>query len=913
MKEIAHQTTFTEQASPKDRHTPFLRRVFTEQNVDPFDQIKWTLRDAVIGTEEKKVFEQKNVEFPEFWSQNAVNITASKYFRGKLGAPNREHSVRQMVTRVAHTIRGWGESSNYFNKHQAQIFEDELSSVLVNQFAAFNSPVWFNVGVKEKPQCSACFILSVEDDMSSILEWIKTEGMIFKGGSGAGVNISRLRSRLEHLAGGGYSSGPISFMRGADSVAGMIKSGGTTRRAAKMVVMDIDHPDVMDFIRAKADEEDKVRALSAAGYNMADLNDPAWNSIQFQNANNSVRISDDFMRAAAENKTWETKFRINGETAEQLNAKNLLQEIAKAAWECGDPGVQFDTTINNWHTCPNSGRINASNPCSEYMHVDNSACNLASLNLMKFVNDDGSFKTEEFKHVVRLVILAQEIIVGHSSYPTAKIEENTKNMRQLGLGYANLGSLLMTKGLAYDSDKGRAWAGAITSLMAGEAYRYSSQIASRVGPFGAYAINREPMLGVIAQHKKAAESLPVDLIEDKTLANEAKNVWSMALESGEEHGFRNAQVTVIAPTGTIAFMMDCDTTGIEPAFSLVTMKQLVGGGWMKMVNQEVEHALRNLKYPEHEVQEIISWVAENGTVEGAPHLKEEHLSIFDCAVKPSKGVRTISWQGHVKMVAAAQQFISGAISKTFNMPSETSVEEILDCYVMSWKLGIKAMAVYRDGSKASQPLQTSHSKTKEKPVAEIPPMGSRRKLPTTRPSETHKFSIAGHEGYLTYSTFEDGGLAEVFIRMAKQGSTLSGLLDAFAISISMALQYGVPLDALAHKFIYSRFEPSGFTENPNIRIATSIVDYIFRYLAKRFLPKESLEDFGMSDHENESQSEPIKDIVKTAPPITKSETLKNENGVIFADTMCRSCGGMMIRTGTCLTCLQCGNSSGGCS
>jgi len=885
-----------------------LKRIFTKPGVHPFEEITWVKRNAVIGTEDKKAFEQNDVEFPDFWSVNAVNITASKYFRGKLGTPERESSVKQMISRVARTIRLWGENAGYFNSSsQAQIFEDELTHLLVYQKAAFNSPVWFNVGVTSSPQCSACFILSVEDDMRSILQWITNEGIIFKGGSGAGVNLSRLRSKRESLSQGGRASGPISFMRGADAVAGMIKSGGTTRRAAKMVVLDIDHPDIMDFIRCKADEEKKVKALIDAGYEMNDLNNDAWASIQFQNANNSVRITDDFMKAYEADATWSTRFRVSGEIADTYRARELLSAIAQAAWECGDPGVQFDTTINDWHTCPNSGRINASNPCSEYMHLDDSACNLASINLMKFLREDGTFMVKEFKHAVDVMILAQDIIVDGSSYPTPKIAENAKNFRELGLGYANLGALLMTLGLPYDSEEGRAVAAAISSLLTGEAYRFSAELARVKGPFRGYEINREPMLRVINKHREASKRIDSNIIKDSTLSEEARLVWDEAAALGETYGVRNSQVSVIAPTGTIALMMDCDTTGIEPDFSLVKMKQLVGGGWMKIINSTVPMALKRLNYSENEIEDIVKWIEEHGTVEGAPNFKDEHLPIFDCAVRSKEGTRSIPWQGHVKMVAAVQPFISGAISKTFNMPHETTKEEILDAYVMAWKLGIKAFAVYRDGSKATQPLHTIQRKTKAN-AAEISPM--RRKLPPTRISETHKFSIAGHEGYLTYGMYDDGSLAEMFIRVAKQGSTLAGLLDSFAIAVSMALQYGVPLKALAQKFIHSRFEPSGYTENPDIRIATSIVDYIFRYLALRFLNDEDLEEFGI--RKSEAKETPA-DTRLPAAEASKFVKYEMPRGFVQADTVCRSCGGMMVRTGSCLTCLECGSSNGGCS
>ena len=904
----------------KSRATLPLKRYFTKEGTHPFDEINWVKRDAVVGGGDKKNFEQKDVEFPDFWSPNAVNITASKYFRGKLGTPQRETSARQMIERVVKTIRGWGEKSGYFeNADQAQIFEEELAHLLVYQKGSFNSPVWFNVGTTAKPQCSACFILAVEDDMRSILDWIRTEGIIFKGGSGAGVSLSPLRSKRENLSGGGYASGPVSFMRGADSVAGMIKSGGTTRRAAKMVVLGADHPDILEFIRCKAEEEKKVRALMAAGYDMSDLNNDAWSSIQFQNANNSVRLTDDFMHAVEADGMWETKFRTH-DISEKYNARQILMEVAKAAWECGDPGVQFDTVINDWHTCPASGRINASNPCSEYMHLDNSACNLASLNLMRFLREDGTFMARDFRHAVDIFILAQEIIVGGSSYPTELIGKNAAAFRELGLGFSNLGALLMTKGLPYDSEEARAWAGAITSVMTGEAYRYSALIAKKVKPFEGYAPNREPMLRVIGKHRDASREIDFRAIDDPAMEKEATEVWDRALDLGREHGYRNSQVTVIAPTGTISFMMDCDTTGVEPEFSLVKMKQLVGGGWMKIVNAGVSEALKRMGYSETERQNIVDWIADHGTVEGSLDLKPEHLAVFDCAVKPSAGNRSISWQGHVKMVAAVQPFISGAISKTFNMSSETTEAEIFDAYLMAWKLGIKAFAVYRDGSKATQPLSTSKKeKAEEATVSEVHvPIASRRRLPTTRVSETHRFSVAGHKGYLTYSTHEDGSLAEIFIRIAKQGSTLSGLLDAFAIAVSVGLQYGVPLKDLANKFIYSRFEPAGFTENPDIRIATSIVDYIFRYLSLRFLPQEELEELGL-DHVNGNGNGSKVDMSEMngdPSPAEEPKALENGNGngqSKVSDTVCRKCGGMMVRTGTCLTCLYCGSSSGGCS
>ncbi|MEX1014298.1 MAG: vitamin B12-dependent ribonucleotide reductase [Candidatus Paceibacterota bacterium] len=939
-----------------------IKRHFTKEGVHPYDEVKWVKRDASVKAGPNNVFEQKGVEFPNFWSRNAVNIVASKYFYGKIGTEERESSLKHIIDRVVKTIRGFGEKFGHFaNEEQARIFEEELAHIILHQKGSFNSPVWFNVGTIDPPQCSACFILSVEDDMDSILEWIKTEGLVFKLGSGAGINLSKLRSKKERLSGGGYSSGPMAFMRGADSVAGMIKSGGTTRRAAKMVVMDVDHPDIMDFIRSKAEEENKIRAFVDAGYNMQDLNDEAWHSIQYQNANNSVRISDEFMKAAENGEKWKTKFRTSEDnsSAPEYDAAELLHEVAKAAWESGDPGVQFDTTINDWHTCPNSGRINASNPCSEYMHIDNSACNLASINLLKFLNDDGSFAVEEFKHVVDILILAQEIVVDGSSYPTQKIADNSHKFRQLGLGFANLGAFLMSKGIPYDSDEGQAWSGAIASLMAGEAYRYSALMAERIGPFEGFAINREPMLRVINKHRMASHEIDRSNLDNEKLGEESMAVWDRAYDLGEKNGFRNAQATVIAPTGTISFMMDCDTTGIEPDFSLLKMKQLVGGGWMKIVNESVKNALDNLGYKAEEVREIVDYVSENGTVENAPNFKEEHLPIFDCAVAPANGTRQISWRGHVRIVAAVQPFISGAISKTFNMSHDTNVDEIAEAYQTAWEKGIKAFAVYRDGSKSTQPL-SSGGKKKEKKDDEKEKnqetvsnkeeskkeerKALRKRLPTTRKSETHKFSIVGHEGYLTYSMYENGDLAEMFIRIAKQGSTMAGLLDSFAISVSLALQYGVPLKTLASKYIYSRFEPSGVTENPDIQIASSIVDYIFRYLSLKFLSDDDLAGFGMARKNNELEeglaTEKKEDIIKNDLEEDKEETnessftdssvdeeelvsvldssveiefVNSKSGKkITSANACKKCGGMMVRTGTCETCIQCGESNGGC-
>ena len=748
-----------------------------------------------------------------------------------------------------------------------------------------------------------CFILSVEDNMESILQWIYTEGMIFKRGSGSGINLSTLRSSVETLSKGGHSSGPVSFMRGADAVAGMIASGGSTRRAAKMVVLNIDHPDSMKFIRAKAEEEKKVRALISAGYNMYDLNNEGWYSIQYQNANNSVRVTDEFMQAVEDDGKFATRFVNSGKVAQEYRAQDLMQQIAQAAWESGDPGMQYDTTINRWHTAVNTGRINASNPCAEYMHLDNSACNLASLNLVKFLNSDGTFNVRDFTHAVDIIILAQEILVDGSSYPTEKIAQNSHDFRQLGLGYANLGALLMTWGLPYDSDGARHSAGAITALMCGEAYRYSAEIAKRMGPYAGYKINKEPQLNVISLHRDSVNRVRESKVMDKSIQRAARESWDQALSSGRRYGVRNSQVTVLAPTGTIALMMDCATTGVEPEFALVKIKQLVGGGLMKFINTAVPQALQHLGYNDEEKTTIVDYIEKNGTIEGAPGLKEEHLAVFDCAVKPAGGKRFIPWQGHVKMVASVQPFISGAISKTFNMPYETTVEEIMQAYIMGWKMGLKAFAVYRDGSKAAQPLVTASGQGGARPEQKV----VRRRLPPTRLSETHKFSIAGHEGFFTYGMYENGDLGELFIRMSKQGSTLAGLLDAFAIAVSVALQYGVPLKSLVRRFAYGRFEPAGYTENPAIQVATSITDYIFRYLALRFLSPADLDELGIKSPPKEAEA-----LTKEISLISQRPVLSEEKPVVYADSMCRECGGMMIQTGSCKTCFGCGATSGGC-
>lgn len=910
---MPHTKVREEKEKPIETTSPQFRRVFTKSGVHPYDEVRWTKRVVSIKRGDGSSTELTELEFPDSWSDNAVQIAVTKYFRGKIGAPERETSVKQMIDRVVHTVQRWGETFGHLQtKEESQIFGDELTHILLHQKAAFNSPVWFNVGVKEKPQCSACFILKVDDSMESILEWIRTEGMIFKHGSGSGINVSPLRSSRESLSGGGKSSGPLAFMRGADSVAGMIKSGGTTRRAAKMVVMNIDHPDIVDFIQCKAEEERKVRALATAGYNMADINNDAWNSIQYQNANNSVRVTDEFMRAVEADADWQTRFITTGEVADTYKARDLMRMIAEAAWESGDPGIMFDTTVNDWNTAANTARINATNPCAEYNHIDNSACNLASINLMKFLGEDNAFAISDYKHAIRIMISAQEILVNGSSYPTTAIEKNSHDFRQLGLGYANLGGLLMSFGYPYDSEESVAWTAVLTAIMTGEAYRQSAVLASRVGPFPAYEVNKKPMLRVLEKHRAKLAEVKKEKLHDQSAYGAAKTSWDEAVRLGKMYGVRNSQATVLAPTGTIALMMDCDTTGIEPVFAHVALKQLVGGGYMKIVNRIVPRALKVLGYTEGEIGDIVKWVQDKGTLEGAPHLKETHLPVFDAAVAPAAGARSISWQGHVRVVAAAQAFISGAISKTFNMPHETTPEEIMESYIMAWHVGIKAFAVYRDGSKGAQALftlgETKHSSPQQ--VLRLTPQ--KRSLPPTRPSETHKFSIVGHDGYITYSMYEDGSLAEIFIRMAKQGSTLSGLLDVFAITVSNALQYGLPLKVLAAKFIYGRYEPSGVTENPEIPVALSITDYVFRYLAYRFLSRDDWFELGIERYEDADHGAPIVSTL-SAPKEAKKEEVPHNPRVIFSDTVCRLCGGMMIQTGTCRTCLQCGMSSGGCS
>jgi ribonucleotide reductase alpha subunit len=1095
-----------------------IKRLFTTPGEHPFDAVEWELRDAHIGHGDRVAFEQREVEFPQSWSQNATNIVAQKYFRGQLGDPSRERSVKQMIGRVAGTITRWGRAGGYFAREQdAEAFEHELAHILLHQMAAFNSPVWFNVGFEESPACSACFILSVEDTMESILDWNTKEGMIFRGGSGSGVNLSNIRGSMEPLAKGGTASGPVSFMRGADSWAGTIKSGGKTRRAAKMVVLDVDHPDIREFIWCKAREEDKAAALRDAGFDMS-IDGEGFFSIQYQNANNSVRVTDEFMRAVEEDGEWRLTARTTGEpVGEPVRARELMREIAEAAWRCADPGVQYDTTINRWHTCPNSGRINASNPCcftgdtkvktslgdssfdalyemsvrdgqlpsvealdldsgrrvqreirkiwvagmasslsrielsdgtlihctpdhrfltgagewqaaesltpgtelqatvdrtdgdapvlvkqltalhvrqvtiddpsepvpvfdmevegvhnfvvasaagtgvvvhnSEYMHVDDSACNLASLNLMKFRRSDGVFDVESFEHAVDIVLLAQEIVVGPASYPTEQIGVNARAFRQLGLGYANLGAYLMADGVPYDSDAGRATAAAITALMTGRAYRRSAEMAAAIGPYERYSEDREPHNNVMRMHRDASQAISDSDCADKKLLVAARRSWDEAVELGERHGYRNAQATVLAPTGTISFLMDCDTTGIEPDFSLVKFKELVGGGQMTIVNRTVPLALQTLGYSEQQIEQIEAHLAEHGTIIGAPGLKDEHLPVFDVAV----GEHAISPMGHLKMMGAVQPLISGALSKTINMPQESSVQDIADAYTQAWRLGIKALAIYRDGSKTAQALRTDAQKEEPAPAAgdvdalvqqavskALEDAGPQRKrMPRERQSITHKFSIAGHEGYITAGMYEDGSVGEIFLTdIGKEGSTLRGMMNSFATAISIALQYGVPLETLVRKFSYMRFEPEGITQNPEIPFAKSMPDYIMRWLASRFLDADAQEELGILTPEVRARKA-AQDAVQsvsasdTAGPDTEDGSKDNPQGAggnggtgnggtsapaaSFTDSppvlparlqgldlgpACSQCGGMMQRTGSCYTCSSCGNNTG---
>ncbi|MER5480772.1 vitamin B12-dependent ribonucleotide reductase [Streptomyces sp. NPDC002734] len=930
-----------------------IERVHTTPGVHPYDEVVWERRDVVMTNwrDGSINFEQRGVEFPDFWSVNAVNIVTSKYFRGAVGTPQRETGLRQLIDRIVKTYRKAGEDNKYFaSPADAEIFEHELAYALLHQIFSFNSPVWFNVGTPQPQQVSACFILSVDDSMESILEWYKEEGMIFKGGSGAGLNLSRIRSSKELLSSGGNASGPVSFMRGADASAGTIKSGGATRRAAKMVILDVDHPDVENFIVTKVKEEEKIRALRDAGFDM-DLGGDDITSVQYQNANNSVRVNDEFMKAVETGSKFGLRARMTGEVIEEIDAKDLFRKMAEAAWACADPGIQYDDVINHWHTCPESGRINGSNPCSEYMHLDNTSCNLASLNLMKFLKDDGkgkqSFDVERFQKVVELVITAMDISICFADFPTEKIGENTRAFRELGIGYANLGALLMATGHAYDSDGGRSLAGSITSLMTGTAYRRSAELAAVVGPYDGYARNAEPHQRVMKQHSDAnAVAVRMDDLDSPVWAA-ATEAWQDVLRLGAQNGFRNSQASVLAPTGTIGLAMGCDTTGVEPDLALVKFKKLVGGGSMQIVNGTVPQALRRLGYQEEQIEAIVAHIAENGNVIDAPSLKPEHYEVFDCAM----GERAISPMGHVRMMAAIQPWISGAISKTVNMPETATVEEVEEIYFEAWKLGVKALAIYRDNCKVGQPLSAKKKEEEKKaePVAEAPAKVEkvveyrpvRKRLPKGRPGITTSFTVGGAEGYMTANSYPDDGLGEVFLKMSKQGSTLAGMMDAFSIAVSVGLQYGVPLETYVSKFTNMRFEPAGMTDDPDVRMAQSIVDYIFRRLALDFLPFETRSALGIHtaeerqrhletgsyepifeeddmDTETLAQSAPVvtpkaeAPVAKPAPreSHTNAELVEMQLGIQADAPLCFSCGTKMQRAGSCYVCEGCGSTSG---
>src|SRR5580692_5767013 len=924
--------TETNQITRRATGLEFQRR-FTDGKVSPFDNVEWERRTALIGNDKGQViFRQENVEVPKTWSMTATNIVASKYFHGKPNTPERETSVRQLIGRVVDTIVRWGEEGGYFASAESRnAFRDELAHLLVEQKVAFNSPVWFNVGVQAKPQCSACFINSVQDSMDSIMNLAKTEGMLFKWGSGTGTNFSTLRGSHVSLSGGGIASGPVSFMKGFDAFAGVIKSGGKTRRAAKMVILNVDHPDIAEFIHCKTKEEHKAQVLIEQGYDSA-IDGEAYSSVYFQNANHSVRVTDDYMNAVEQDRDWWTRNVNDGSASEKLRARDLLHDMAESAWKCGDPGMQYDTTVNRWHTCKNTARINASNPCSEYMFLDDTACNLASLNLMKYTGPNGSFDVEAFRHAVDITITAQEILVDNASYPTPKIAENSHKFRPLGLGYANLGALLMSMALPYDSDGGRDMAGAVTALMCGEAYAQSARIAERLGPFAGYAVNREPMLEVIRMHRDSLRPIKAEGVQP-SLLGAAQTSWDAALGLGEKFGYKNSQVTVLAPTGTIGFMMDCDTTGIEPDLALVKYKKLVGGGVIKIVNNTVPQALMKLGYTPEQTSEIVSYVDRNGKVEGAPGFKPEHLAIFDCSLA-APGGRSIAWRGHLKMMAAAQPFLSGAISKTINMPEESTIEDIMQAYIESWKLGLKAVAIYRDNSKGSQPLSAAGDKKDSAQTAQIAARAAetaspaaeqqelflrahRRKLPSERASITHKFSIGGHEGYITVGMYENKEPGEIFIKMAKEGSTLSGFMDGFALSVSIGLQYGVPLKALVDKFINTRFEPAGYTGHPAIPYAKSVLDYIARWLGGRFIAPDYL------THNGEGALPAATVAATPAVPPSFVATADDDpspagSGQLGASARsdsrpmfdgaptCSECGMLMTPNGACYKCENCG-------
>lgn len=914
-----------------------VKRYFTKDGIHPFEEMVWEKRTASItDSKGKVVFEQKDVEIPQFWSQTATNIVVAKYFRGKVGDEDRETSVKQLVKRVATTMTQWGRKDGYFQTAQdADIFEEELTFILVNQMAAFNSPVWFNVGVNPRPQCSACFINSVQDDMRSILNLAVTEGMLFKGGSGTGTNLSRLRSSCEYLGGSnGKASGPVSFMRGYDAFAEVIKSGGKTRRAAKMVILNVDHPDIEEFITCKAREEKKAWALMDAGYD-GSIDGEAYHSISFQNANNSVRVTDAFMEAVEKDDVWVTKEVTTGKDSRSFKARDLMQKIGEAAWQCGDPGLQYDTTANKWHTCKTSGRINASNPCSEFMFLDDSSCNLSSLNLLKFRKEENGkvlFDIKAFTVANEIMITAMEILVENSTYPTPAIEQNSYDFRPLGIGYANLGALLMSRGLAYDSQEGRNLAAAITSLQSAVCYKQSTKIAEQKGSFSLFEKNKDSCLEVMELHRQATCTLSSDGIPEPFI-EEANKAWNEVKERTGRFGLRNAQISLLAPTGTIAFLMDCDTTGVEPEIALVKYKWLVGGGMIKMVNQTIPEALRILGYSLLEIEDIVEYIDKHDTIEGAPYIQEKHLPVFDCAFQAKNGKRTIHYMGHLRMMAAVQPFLSGAISKTVNMPHEATVEDIVKVYQEGWKMGLKAIAIYRDGSKRQQVLTTSQetdqSKKKEHKEEEPVSISSntsagdgredrkpvRRRLPDERRSITHKFSVANHQGYVTVGLYVDGTPGEIFITISKEGSVIRGLMDAFATSVSIGLQYGVPLSVLINKFVHMRFEPSGYTNNPNIRIAKSIVDYIFRWMALKFLTSEEQKAIGVNNMDNleesflettKTQDQPSLFSEQKREEVSHTSTFDNQSDA----PPCNMCGAMMVRNGSCYKCLNCGATSG---
>ena len=992
MKDQIKSQTAATTANKKKAPGLTFRRLFTKAGVSPYDEVEWELRDAQI-TDAKggMIFEQKNVEVPKDWSMTATNIVASKYLHGQIGTEERETGVRQLVSRVAETIRDWGMKDGYFRTPEdAATFHDELVHLLVRQHMAFNSPVWFNVGCERvepkseatnwhwnfttnqvefgatgytRPQCSACFINSVKDSLDSILTLAKTEGMLFKWGSGTGTNLSPLRSSTEVLSGGGTASGPLSFMKGFDAFAGVIKSGGKTRRAAKMVILYIDHPDIVDFIDCKSKEEAKAHALVAQGYDGSHPDSDAYSSIFFQNANNSVRVTDDFMVAVMRDTDFSTKSIVDGRVVNTYKAKDLMTKISEATWHCGDPGMQYDTTVNRWHTSKNTARINASNPCSEYMFLDDSACNLASLNLLKFA-PNGTFDVEAYRQAVDITITAQEILVDNAGYPTEIIGKNSHDYRPLGLGYANLGALLMAAGLPYDSDAGRDYAACVTAIMCGEAYLQSSKIAelcepltpitdtvqNRLGVTTADAmpgaacpgwyINREPFLDVIRMHRASVNNINKNNVP-ASIYDASKACWDEALAHGEKYGYRNSQVTVLAPTGTIGFMMDCDTTGIEPDLALIKYKKLVGGGMIKIVNNTVPGALFKLGYTHEQADAIVSYVDATGTIEGAPHVKDEHLAVFDCSFKPSKGTRSIHYMGHLKMMAAAQPFISGAISKTVNLPSAASVDDVSEAFIQAWKLGLKAVAIYRDGCKQAQPLSAAGSKTAnstkddaarnaaaaavvQEDNLEAPPRAVRHKLKEERMSITHKFNIGGHEGYIIVGLYPNGEPGEIFIKMAKEGSTVSGLMDSFALAVSISLQHGVPLKLFCEKFAHTRFEPSGWSNNPDIGFAKSIMDYIFRWLQLRFMTGQQQFLFENLRPKQQSSTEGVGDLngsIGLSPMATTNDQRPTTSSMHAADALselidmgdapsCHVCGSIMVRNGSCYKCMSCGSTSG---